>query len=119
MVVEETLHPAVSESGSGGGGAARGGDGDDDAGVISVNLGRTAQQPSRNTRGLNSGVPSKSNGGGNDFAVSEEDSCPACTGEAGDDVGIACTVDIAHFVRVLALFPFSQRYGAESAVGVG
>ena len=54
-----------------------------------------------------------------DLAVGERDACPACAAEAGDDVRVAGAVNIAHFVEVLALFPFRQRYGAESAVWVG
>ena len=65
------------------------------------------------------GVPNGSEGSGSDSAACDEDACPACAAKAGDDVGEAGAVDIAHFVRVLALFPFRQRNGAESAIRVG
>ena len=36
----------------------------------------------------------------------KEDAGPACAGKAGDDVWVACAVNVADFVRVLALLPF-------------
>ena len=64
-------------------------------------------------------MPHGGGSGGGNFAVSEENARPIGASEAGDDVRVAGVVDVADFVRVLALFPFVERHCAGRTVAVG